>query len=868
MKRVLALLLILCLAMSALPWSLADAPDDGMIVVGDAEAGVAEAEGLLLSMLSETGDDAPEIIADGEAPEDGESEVALGEPEAPEPDGEGAEAGDDPEALLVNAITADDPQALIDDAGAWEDAAAGSAVPDGGMVFEENTTIDSPADSDALFAGYVNRLLKGGRASKRNATSAAGRSLTGPSLNLYNALKPLILKVAAGEVSSAACTVPAATLLGGDTFTPEARAALYPEGAGGAKPWNGNSVLTALWLDCTYELYWFKRYPDDDSDKYYGMATFRSQTEQDPLELGEDGNYHVREGFCYVFKLAVLNRYAVQDMTYMVDTGKIGVAKQAAENARAIVRKYAEYSDYGKLMGYAREICALVDYNTDANNGQLDDVTNQDPWKLIWVFDGDPSTDVVCEGYAQAFQYLCELTGFSGDIGFCMVTGYVPEAHSWNLVRMDDGRVYAVDVTWMDRDYDLNGLTGHMADWIRDGKGRLFLCGGEGSASDGYKLRYRDGSGQSTRTYRQDTLSAYPASALALASGSYVLTGWQRLEGRTVRHCFDADGTPHAGWLDDGGVYYYLSDGGAICTGWQTIDETACFFEADGALHTVHTPVEEPAVAPTCEQSGRTEGSHCAVCGAVLSAAEVVPATGHTPVTDAAVAPTCTQKGRTEGSHCAVCGAVLSAAEVVPATGHTPVTDPAVAPTYTKKGLTEGSHCSVCGKVLQKQKAVAKLDCSFHMTRSAAKKVNIGVPIQIVVDGKAVKSYRSSNKKVATVNAKGWVTTKKAGTAKITIALNSGRKLTLSVTVVDPSVPTAVRITQGQRATMKAGSTLRLTAKVLPTTATTTLKWSSDSRKVATVSAKGVVRARRKGKATITVATANGKKAAIIITVK
>ena len=48
----------------------------------------------------------------------------------------------------------------------------------------------------------------------------------------------------------------------------------------------------------------------------------------------------------------------------------------------------------------------------------------------------------------------------------------------------------------------------------------------------------------------------------------------------------------------------------------------------------------------------------------------VISATGHTPVTDAAVAPTCTETGLTEGSHCSVCGKVLTAQETVAALGH------------------------------------------------------------------------------------------------------------------------------------------------------------------------------------------------------
>ena len=122
-----------------------------------------------------------------------------------------------------------------------------------------------------------------------------------------------------------------------------------------------------------------------------------------------------------------------------------------------------------------------------------------------------------------------------------------------------------------------------------------------------------------------------------------------------------------------------------------------------------HDAVTDAAVAPTCTETGLTEGSHCDRCGEVLVAQKTVDALGHNAVTDAAVVPTCTETGLTEGSHCDRCGETLVAQKTVDALGHSAVTDAAVAPTCTETGLTEGSHCDRGGEPLVAQKTVDAL---------------------------------------------------------------------------------------------------------------------------------------------------------------
>ena len=159
-----------------------------------------------------------------------------------------------------------------------------------------------------------------------------------------------------------------------------------------------------------------------------------------------------------------------------------------------------------------------------------------------------------------------------------------------------------------------------------------------------------------------------------------------------------------------------------------------------------HTETTDAAKAPTCTETGLTEGKHCTVCNEVTVAQAVVGALGHTAQEGTYKAPTCTEDGWSLGGSCTVCGEDLGDDAVIPATGHTCTTvvtaptctvggfttytchcghtyvadevdalghtevdDAAKAPTCTETGLTAGKHCSVCNAVTVAQTLIGAL---------------------------------------------------------------------------------------------------------------------------------------------------------------
>lgn len=350
---------------------------------------------------------------------------------------------------------------------------------------------------------------------------------------------------------------------------------------------------------------------------------------------------------------------------------------------------------------------------------------------------------------------------------------------------------------------------------------------------------------------------------------------------------------------------------------WNQIDSKRYEFDATDKVHSHSWVTKNVIKKATCTAAG-SKVENCASCDATRTV--TIPAKGHTVVKDAAVAPTVFADGKTEGSHCSVCGTViekqntiakvpgtiyLTASSLKMKTGQSTTAfkatgfsegDYVTAVTSNKPGTVKvtnvnknGTFKLTAGK--KKGSAVvtvtlaSKKTASFKVTvqKAAVKTTKITTTTKSLtlakgatykklassiavtpVTSKEKVTYSSSNKKVATVSSKGVIKAKKAGTAKITV--KSGKKkvvVTVKVTGVKTTnlsgVPAAKKVSKGKSFKIKAIATPKNTDEKIT--------FKSSNKKVATVTSKGVVKGLKKGAATITVQSGS-KKMTCKVTVK
>lgn len=327
--------------------------------------------------------------------------------------------------------------------------------------------------------------------------------LPGELSSVYNEVKPMVKLVADGTRASTIFEIPGTwtkpksewgitgAVISAGTLTAEASAAI--EAA-----FNLDALMQRMLSEMPYELYWFDK--TEGIGMSYGVSLSGEILTVKNLKL----SMYISQAY------AKINEGGATYDPFTADTAKTSTAKRAAENATQVVAANTAKSDHEKLKAYLDYIKAAVSYNNEAANNNA--TPYGDPWQIIYVFDNDSSTNVVCEGYAKAFKYLCDLSSFSESDLFCslvtgtMTVGTSAGPHMWNIVTVG-GRNYLVDVTNCDAD------TVGVPD-------KLFLCGAaENVPSEKYTATA--GSQSIVYEYDTDTLSDYASSDLKLEEMPY-----------------------------------------------------------------------------------------------------------------------------------------------------------------------------------------------------------------------------------------------------------------------------------------------------------------------------------------------------------
>lgn len=470
---------------------------------------------------------------------------------------------------------------------------------------------------------------------------------------------------------------------------------------------------------------------------------------------------------------------SVKSVTYTYNMTYYTTAAQEAELDAALAEVMAELdlsgkSQYEQIKGIYDFICSHVVYDY-ANLNNAD-------YKLKYTaYAALMHKTSVCQGFATLFYRMALELGIDARL----IAGYGgTENHGWNIVELE-GYYYNLDSTWD------AGLTEY----------RYFL------KNDAEFINHTRWSEYKTA----DFYASYPMAAASLAAPlCEEHSDWELLVIEKEASCKE----------EGSGVYKC-----AVCsaTKTQVIEKIE------------HIPAVLPEKAATCGNSGLTEGSYCAVCGEILVAQEVVPATEEHAWSSWKVTTPATFSAAAERTH-----------------------------SCTNDGCT-ATETEVYGKKL------AVTSKSFPM--KVGQSVTIKVTQKTVSD--ASISWSSSNKKIVkvTANSNGsckLTAQKKTGTAYITVTLKSGSQVVakdkIKVTVQSGTVKTTKITAAATAKTMKKGASYKLTTTRTPITSQQAVTYATSNKKVATVSSSGVIKAVGVGKATIT-AKSGTKTAKCVVTV-
>lgn len=135
-------------------------------------------------------------------------------------------------------------------------------------------------------------------------------------------------------------------------------------------------------------------------------------------------------------------------------------------------------------------------------------------------------------------------------------------------------------------------------------------------------------------------------------------------------------------------------EGQAVRTCIKCGEQETQVVEASG-----HKILDATGSLKSCRGFDLSQPVQCSACDEMISGQDLVDALDHKMIWKLeAVAPTCTETGLSEGQKCLNCNSVFVEQQVVPALGHDIIDAQEVAATCTEPNYTAGTICSRCGE--------------------------------------------------------------------------------------------------------------------------------------------------------------------------
>lgn len=432
----------------------------------------------------------------------------------------------------------------------------------------------------------------------------------------------------------------------------------------------------------------------------------------------------------------------------------------------------------------------------------------------------------VCECYAKSFQILCRRF----EMDCVLIVGVAGGAHMWDYVLVN-GNWYLVDATWDDQS---GGI-----------KEKYFLAGSQSIGFDSKPIyqertvytRFTDSANAKSFTVPVLSSKAYPESSSGHEHNWELKDSKEATCKENGYWCYvcKEPGCGQESWIYRSEPHQfgeYVSDNNATCQKDGTKTRRCIVCGATGGTITdkgSKLPHRFVNYVSNNDATYTHDGTKTAYCEYGCGTKNTIVDEGSKLA--APVAPIAPSSAAPVTS--APAPASAPAAPAAAAASSAPVTAPAPAPAPASSELSASSIKSL---VLQGNQSTSALK------------------VGKTVAGDPIRRIESLNKKLVKVTSNGKIKAlKKSGSAKLRITLASGATMTVKVKLQSGTVKTKKITGVPQTLTLSSGASAKLSPTLSPITSQQKLSYSTSDKKVVAVTSSGRLKAKKKGKAVISV---------------